>query len=89
MKFLDKYFTKEPCNTGRQFELDWFKFVLIYRLAIVHVFVDATPPANLDVLGVPYYFDSIVGGVIGPTRFMIMMGLGLPTPATALRKRSL
>ena len=77
MKFLDKYFTKEPCNNGRQFEIDWFKFVLIYRLAIVHVFVEATPPANLDVLGIPYYFDSVVGGVIGPTRFMIMMGLGL------------
>lgn len=77
MKFLDKYFTKEPCNTGRQFELDWFRFVLIYRLAIVHVFVDATPPANLDVLGIPYYFDSVVGGVIGATRFMIVMGIGL------------
>ena len=77
MKFLDKYFTKEPCNTGRQFELDWFRFVLIYRLALVHVFVEATPAAKLDVLGIPYYFDSIVGGVIGPTRFMIMMGIGL------------
>lgn len=74
---LSKYFTKEPCNTGRQTELDWFRFILIYRLAIVHVFVEATPPANLDVLGIPYYFDSVVGGVIGPTRFMIMMGIGL------------
>ncbi len=77
MKFLDKYFTKEPCNKGRQFELDWFRFVLIYRLAIVHVFVDSTPPAKLDVLGIPYYFDSVVGGVIGATRFMIVMGIGL------------
>ena len=77
MKYLDKYFTKEPCNNGRQFELDWFRFILIYRLAVVHVFVEATPPANLDVIGIPYYFDSIVGGVIGPTRFMIVMGIGL------------
>ncbi len=77
MKFLKSIFSEEPCNTGRQFEFDWFKFILIYRLAVVHVFVEATPPANLDVLGIPYYFDSIVGGVIGPTRFMIMMGLGL------------
>ena len=74
---LDKYFTKEPCNTGRQFELDVFKFILIYRLAIVHVFVDGSPEAALDRLSIPYYFDSVVGGVIGPTRFMIMMGLGL------------
>jgi len=74
---LDKYFTKEPCNTGRQFELDVFRFILIYRLAVVHVFVDGSPPAALDVLGIPYYFDSVVGGVIGPTRFMIMMGIGL------------
>jgi hypothetical protein len=74
---LSKYFTKEPCNTGRQFELDWFRFVLIYRFAIIHVFVEATPPEKLDVLGIPYYFDSVVGGVIGPTRFMIMMGIGL------------
>ena len=77
MKFLDKYFTKEPCNTGRQFELDVFRFILIYRLAIVHVFVDGSPPSALDSLGIPYYFDSIVGGVIGPTRFMIVMGIGL------------
>ncbi|MBR4726295.1 MAG: acyltransferase family protein [Clostridia bacterium] len=74
---LSKYFTKEPCNTGRQFELDWFRFILIYRFAIVHVFVDATRPPGLDVLGIPYYFDSVVGGVIGPNRFMIYMGIGL------------
>ncbi len=77
MKLIDKYFTREPCNTGRQFELDVFRFILIYRLAVVHVFVDATPPANLDVLGIPYYFDSVVGGVLGATRFMIIMGMGL------------
>ena len=77
MKLTEKLFTKEPCNTGRQFELDVFRFILIYRLAIVHVFVDGSPPAALDVLGIPYYFDSIVGGVIGPTRFMIVMGIGL------------
>ena len=77
MKLKERFFTKEPCNTGRQFELDVFRFILIYRLAIVHVFVDGTPPALLDVLGIPYYFDSIVGGVVGPTRFMIMMGIGL------------
>lgn len=74
---LDKYFSKEPCNKGRQFELDVFRFILIFRLAIVHVFVDGSPPAALDVLGIPYYFDSVVGGVIGPTRFMIVMGIGL------------
>ncbi len=43
----------------------------------MHVFVDGTPPANLDVPGIPYYFDSVVGGVIGPTRFMIIMGISL------------
>ena len=77
MKFLDKYFTKEPCNTGRQFELDVFRFILIYRLAIVHVFVDGSPRYLLDQVSIPYYFDSIVGGVIGPTRFMIVMGISL------------
>jgi uncharacterized membrane protein len=77
MKLLDKFFTKDPCNTGRQFEIDVLRFILIYRLAVVHVFVEATPPPNLDVLGIPYYFDSVVGGVIGATRFMIVMGLGL------------
>ena len=77
MNFLDKYFTKEPCNTGRQFELDVFRFILIYRLAVVHVFVDGSPRALLDTVSIPYYFDSVVGGVIGPTRFMIVMGIGL------------
>ncbi|MBR2731830.1 MAG: hypothetical protein IKD72_07585, partial [Clostridia bacterium] len=59
---LSKYFSKEPCNTGRQFELDLFRFILIYRFAVIHVFVEATPPEKLDVLGIPYYFDSVVGG---------------------------
>ncbi len=77
MKLMDKYLSKEPCNTGRQFELDVLKFILIYRLAVVHVFVDATPDAVLDRLSIPYYFDSIVGGVIGATRFMLVMGIGL------------
>ena len=77
MKRLEKYFTKEPCNTGRQFELDVFRFILIYRLAIVHVFVDGSTTEMLDKLSIPYYFDSVVGGVIGPTRFMILMGVGL------------
>ena len=74
---MKKWFSEEPCNTGRQFELDVFRFILIYRLAIVHVFVEGSPPGALDVLGIPYYFDSIVGGLIGPTRFMIVMGIGL------------
>ena len=74
---LSKCFSKEPCNTGRQFELDLFRAILIYRFAVIHVFVEATPPENLDVLGIPYYFDSVVGGVIGPTRFMIFMGIAL------------
>lgn len=57
--------------------MDVFRFILIYRLAVVHVFVLATPSQELDVIGLPYYFDSIVGGVIGAPRFMIMMGIGL------------
>ncbi|MBR0413795.1 MAG: acyltransferase family protein [Clostridia bacterium] len=76
-KFFASIYSPEPCNTGRQFELDIFRFILIYRLAIVHVFVEASPPASLDVLGVPYYFDSVVGGVVGAPRFVIMMGIGL------------
>ncbi len=74
---IKELFSKEPCNTGRQFELDFLRMILIIRLATVHVFVDASPPATLDVLGIPYYFDSVVGGFIGPTRFMLAMGIGL------------
>ncbi|MBQ6380689.1 MAG: DUF1624 domain-containing protein [Clostridia bacterium] len=77
MKFISKVYSPEACNTGRQYELDIFRFILIYRLAIVHVFVDVSPPAALDSIGIPYYFDSVVGGVIGAPRFMIMMGIGL------------
>lgn len=76
MRFKE-LFSKDPCNTGRQFEIDLMKLVLIVRLAPVHVIVEATRPELLDVLGLPYYFDSVVGGLIGPTRFMILMGLGL------------
>ncbi len=74
---LSDVISKEACNKGRQFELDLLKFILIIRLAPVHVFIDSAQPGALDVLGIPYFYDSVLGGVIGPTRFMILMGVGL------------
>lgn len=69
-------FAKEPVNTGRQPEIDLAKAVFIIQLAMIHCFVDSTIPSGLEE-GVPYYFDSVIGGPFGAPMTLFSMGIGL------------
>jgi len=77
MNKVKSWFAAEPVNTGRQPELDLAKAFLIFNLAIVHLFVECTPPEGLATIGMPYYFDSVVGGPFGAPTFIFCMGVGL------------
>lgn len=91
MNKVKSWFASEPVNTGRQPELDLAKAFLIFNLAIVHLFVECTPPEGLATIGMPYYFDSVVGGPFGAPMFIFCMGVGLAytkknAPALVLKR---
>ncbi len=67
----------EPCNTGRQQEVDLAKAMIACCLAAIHVFVECSTDEALDSYGVPYFFDSILGGPMAAPMFMFCMGVGL------------
>ncbi|MBO6215560.1 MAG: DUF1624 domain-containing protein, partial [Lachnospiraceae bacterium] len=70
-------FSDESCNTGRQYEIDLAKAIVAFCLAGIHIFVLCCTDAELDEYGVPYIFDSILGGPFAAPMFMFVMGIGL------------
>ena len=69
-------FVKEEVNTGRQPELDLAKAVVIFFLATIHVYVECSTDAQLWT-GLPYFFDSVLGGPWAAPMFIFSMGIGL------------
>ena len=57
-------------------ELDLAKAFLICCLALVHVTIECTPEEGLA-RGIPYLFDSVIGGPMGAPTFMFAMGVGI------------
>ena len=84
MKFRD-LFADKPVNTGRQNALDLGKAFPILCLPFVHTFIECTTDAGLG-HGIPYLFDSIIGGPFSAPMWMFAMGIGiLYTRHTATR----
>ncbi len=73
---LEDIISKEAVNKGRQNELDIAKAFLIFSLAVVHTFCECSTPEALW-KGMPYFFDSVIGGPWGAPVFMFCMGIGL------------
>lgn len=69
-------FSDEIVNDGRQTELDMAKAVLIFCLALVHCTIECTPEEQL-IGGIPFWFDSVIGGPLGAPMFMFAMGVGM------------
>lgn len=76
MSLREKVFSKEIVNSGRQPELDLAKAVLIFCLALVHCIIECTPEEQLA-HGIPFLFDSVIGGPLGAPMFMFAMGFGM------------
>lgn len=75
-RWRDSVFSAEEVNTGRQTEADIAKGILVLCLAVVHITIECTDDAGLC-FGLPYFFDSVLGGPLGAPMFMFCMGIGL------------
>lgn len=60
----------------RQPEVDFAKAVLIFFLATIHVYVECSTDLQLW-HGLPYFFDSVLGGPWAAPMFIFSMGIGL------------
>lgn len=76
MKLKDKIFSNEPINTSRQWELDLARAVIIFCLALIHVTIECTTDEGLCG-GIPYLFDTIIGGPFSAPMYMFVMGVGM------------
>ena len=73
-KLYYSIFDTKVVNKTRQFEIDMAKVVLMFFLPFVHLTGECI--ADLS-KGLPYFFDSIIGGPFGAPVFMFTIGFGL------------
>lgn len=76
MKLKDKIFSNELVNTSRQKELDLARAIIIFCFAIIHVIIECTTDEGLC-SGIPYLFDTIIGGPFSAPMYMFIMGVGM------------
>ena len=75
-RFLGKYCSTELVNPERQKEVDFAKALIIFSLAFVHITIESCTDEQL-ISGMPFVFDSIIGGPFGASVFMLSMGFGM------------
>ena len=75
MHLKERLYGDSAINCGRQKELDLAKCGAILCLALIHCIIECTPEEQL-VSGIPYLFDTVIGGPLSATVFMFAMGVG-------------
>lgn len=75
MHLKERLYGGTAVNCGRQKELDLAKCGAILCLALIHCIIECTPEEQL-VSGIPYLFDTVIGGPLSATVFMFAMGVG-------------
>jgi len=75
LRLKEKLYGDTTINCGRQKELDLAKCGAILCLALIHCIIECTPEEQL-VSGIPYLFDTVIGGPLSATVFMFAMGVG-------------
>ena len=76
MKVKDKILADNEINLGRQKELDLARAFIIFCLAIIHVTIECTSDEGLT-SGIPYLFDTVIGGPFSAPMYMFVMGIGM------------
>ena len=76
MSIKNKIFSDKEINCGRQRELDLARAVIIFCLALIHVTIECTSDEGLT-SGIPYLFDTIIGGPFSAPMYMFVMGIGM------------
>ena len=79
MKLKDKIFSHEEINTTRQWELDLARAAIIFCLAFIHVTIECTGDEGLR-NGIPYFFDTVIGGPFSAPMYMFVMGVDMYMP---------
>ena len=69
-------FADVEINKGRQRELDVAKAVLLFFLVFIHCTIECTPDEQLS-YGIPYLFDTVIGGPFSAPMYMFVMGVGM------------
>ena len=75
MHMKERLYGDSAINCGRQKEFDLAKCGAILCLALIHCVIECTPEEQL-VSGIPYLFDTVLGGPLSATVFMFAMGVG-------------
>lgn len=76
MRICNRIFSDKEENSGRQKELDLARAVIIFCLAIIHVTIECTSDEGLC-SGIPYLFDTVIGGPFSAPMYMFVMGIGM------------
>ncbi len=72
--FRKRTFSENKVNTGRQSELDIARTVVILMLASIHCIIEYSSQEALE-SGIPYLFDTIIGGPLAAPVFIFCMGV--------------
>lgn len=76
MRIRDKIFSDNEINVGRQKELDLARAFIIFCLALIHVAIECSSDEALT-SGIPYLFDTVIGGPFSAPMYMFVMGIGM------------
>lgn len=71
-----QFFSKDRVNGGRQQEMDLARALAVVSLALIHCIIECTSEEQLTG-GIPYLFDTVLGGPLSAPLFMFIMGIGM------------
>jgi len=74
LKQMRELLADEPVNTGRQLDIDIAKAEMVLMLPFIHCIIECTSDEGLC-NGVPYLFDSIIGGPFSAPMYLFAMGM--------------
>ena len=72
---LREVLADEPVNTGRQLDVDIAKAEMVLMLPFIHCIIECTSDEGLC-SGIPYLFDTIIGGPFSAPMYLFAMGIG-------------
>ena len=65
-----------PVNTRRQLDVDIAKAEMVLMLPFIHCIIECTSDEGLC-SGIPYLFDTIIGGPFSAPMYLFAMGIGM------------
>jgi hypothetical protein len=71
-----RLYAPQPVNLNRQTEVDMGKFAMMFFLPFIHCVIECTSEEGLA-SGIPYLFDTIIGGPLSAPMYMFAMGIGM------------